>query len=58
MYDFRVFDKIFITFCLFIIIYYTINCPCKVILSCHLRLFYTLMLIPILYVGIKNYFIK
>ena len=47
------YDKIFIISCLTFAIYYTITCPCKIILSCHKYVFYLFLLIPILYIEIK-----
>jgi hypothetical protein len=47
-------DKLFIIICLLGAIYVTITCPCKIILSCHLSIFYTLLILPILFVYIKN----
>ena len=50
----NLFDKIFIIFCLTVAIYITAICPCKVILNCHLQLFYALLLIVLLYIFIKK----
>lgn len=47
-------DKFFIVSCLALAIYVTIACPCKLILSCHLIIFSTLILLPLIYVFIKQ----
>ena len=52
------FEKLFIIICLLASIYYTIICPCKVIVSCHTCIIYTLLLIAFVIVLYHNYFIK
>ena len=47
-------EKIFIILCLSFAIYLTITCPCKTILMCHRRIFYTLLVVPLLYVFYRH----
>ena len=47
---YNLFDKLFIIFCLTAAIYFTLVCPCESILYCHQYLFYTSLIIPLLYV--------
>lgn len=51
---YNIMDKFFIIFCLTSAIYYTLICPCENILSCHKRLFYMLLIFPLLYVFFSN----
>lgn len=50
----NLYEKIFIILFLLIAIYITATCPCKIILICHKYLFYILLIIPLLYVFIKQ----
>ena len=47
-------EKFLIILCLSVAIYITAICPCKTILSCHMRIFYFLIIMPALYIFIRN----
>ena len=47
-------EKIFIVLCLSLAIYLTVTCPCKTILMCNRRIFYSLLVVPLLYVIYRN----
>ena len=55
---YNLFDKFIIIFFLTAAIYFTLVCPCESILYCHRYLFYTSLLIPLLYVFISNQNLK
>lgn len=43
-------EKFLITICLATAIYITIKCPCKTVLSCHKKIFYILVGMPVIFV--------
>lgn len=47
-------EKFLIIICLATAIYITAICPCKTILSCHKNIFYTLIVMPMIYIIIQN----
>lgn len=50
----NIYEKLFIISCLLSAIYVTFTCPCKIILSCHQREFFALIIVPLLYVIYKQ----
>ena len=50
----HILEKTIIVICLLLAIYYTIGCPCKILLACHKNKFYLLLTLPLLYVIYNN----
>ena len=47
---FRIIEKAVIVVCLLLAIYFTIVCPCKILINCHKYEFLLLLTIPIIYI--------
>lgn len=50
------FDKLFITTCLLIAIYYTLNSTSKILLENHQFIFYSMIVLPFSFIFYRNYF--